>query len=220
MKMAKILDLPQSSPQWLAYRRSRITCSDLSVLMGMNPWCSKIQLFNQKIGLEEVIVNQKMIDGSANEKIALAQFNEEMKLDLKPAVFESTEYPWLMASVDGISDDNKILCEIKCGGKSFLQAQKRIIPDYYKCQTQGQLCVLNLDRMYYYAWKGSAICMTIDRDQDFIDKMVEESQKFYDDLINLRAPKDDYDEMMSLNDQEWNERLNKTWEDAIRDHKR
>jgi len=219
MEIMVRIDVQQGTENWKKLRMSMITCTDLSSLINMNPFRSKKALFNQKIGLEEVIVNDAMRRGSENESEALRALNEELGLSLAPAVIISNEHPHLLASLDGF--DDKVIAEIKCGERSFRQAKQGIITPWYSCQINGQMLVCNLDWAYYYCWyKNESVLIKVERDEELIQRMLRASQEFYDDLINLRAPKDDYEDVHSIPDEEWNKRLEKTWKEALHDAKR
>jgi len=183
------IELIQGSKEWLEYRSSHITATDIGSIMALNPFKSAIALFEEKIGLRDVVITDKMKAGSEMESVALQQFIEETKLNVKPAVLVSDSHPFLMASVDGISDDGKHLVEIKCGKRAYKEAILGIIASYYNSQMQAQLFVCELDEMSFYCFNGThGILQIVHRDQEFIDKMLIAAEKFYDNLINLREP--------------------------------
>ena len=183
------IELIQGSKEWLEYRSSHITATDIGSIMALNPFKSAIALFEEKIGLREVVITDKMKAGSAMESMALQQFIEETKFNVKPAVLVSDSHPFLMASVDGISDDGKHLVEIKCGTRAYKEASIGVIASYYNAQMQAQLFVCELDQMSFYCYNGThGILQVVERDQDFIDKMLIAAEKFHNDLVNLREP--------------------------------
>lgn len=186
----KIIDLIQGTKEWLDFRSIRITASDSSSIMELNPWCSPIELWKRKLGLlPEVEENAKMKSGSEMEPIAREAFIKETGIHVEPKVVISDTYDWMLASMDGLSNDLKVGVEIKCGARSFKEAKKSYIPGYYKCQMQHQMYICELDWIYYYCFNGKeGILMKLQRDDEFINKIIEQENKFYDCLINLKEP--------------------------------
>ena len=183
------VNLIQGTQAWLEYRYNHVTATDISSIMALSPFKCAIVLFEEKTGLREIVITEKMKAGSSMEPLALQQFIEETKLNVKPAVLVSDSHPFLMASVDGISDDGKHLVEIKCGTRAYKEASKGIIAGYYNAQMQAQLFVCELDEMSFYCFNGThGILQTVERDPDFIYKTLISAKKFYDDLIDLSEP--------------------------------
>ena len=94
---------------------------------------------------------------------------------------ESTEYDFLGASLDGITADDRYILEIKCGGpKLYSDAEKGIIPQYYKDQMQHQLLVTGALKCYYYCYDGSdGICIEVMPDPDFEKKFLPKARAFW-----------------------------------------
>jgi len=187
------IDIKQGSPKWKALRQTKITATMASSIMAMNPYKSVYQLFEELTGLkEETPPNEAMLRGTALEPLALDAFNTETGFLFCPAVWQSDEHPWAMASLDGavvIGSEVRAIVEIKCGKTAFKQALKGEIAPYYHCQMMHQMMVCNVPEMEYYAyWEGNGVRIKIDRDQEFIDKMVIAEEKFYNDWQNLIPP--------------------------------
>lgn len=185
-----IIDIEQGTDDWLELRQSKITATDSSVILELNPWKSKNRLWGQKIGfIDPDEENDAMRNGSAMEEEARLSFIHQIKIEVKPCIIVSDEYHFMMASMDGLSNDNQIAVEIKCGKKSFWDAKKNIIPTYYFCQMQHQMAVCNLNYMFYYCFNGKeGILINVIRDQSFIDQMIEKEWEFYKCMINLKNP--------------------------------
>ena len=80
---------------------------------------------------------------------------ENPGLNFTPCVVESSEYPFLGASLDGITDRGLFILEIKCPGKKGMQIAKNgeILP-YYETQMRHQLIVTGAEMCYYYCYDG------------------------------------------------------------------
>lgn len=127
--------------EWLSHRRTGIGGSDVGIVLGLNPYMSRIQLFYQKLGLypEQILEdeNQSVFFGKLFEdKIRhTAQYYDfaypkaymqNHRLDQKkrhiyafPYMGLSENYPWLIGNFDGLGMNNPHTDDITA-----------IIPDY------------------------------------------------------------------------------------------
>lgn len=182
------LDIEQGSEGWLELRKTKITATDASVIMGVNPWKSTYRLFQEKKNLiEKEPTNDRMQRGIELEPIARGCFNKEKGFDVEPAVIVRE---WLMASLDGISRDGSVVLEIKCpGDKDHQLALSGKIPEYYFPQLQHQMYVCDVQSMYYYSFDGKkGVCIEVQRDDEYIVKMLSEEWKFYQRLQDNNLP--------------------------------
>lgn len=186
----KIIELEQGTPEWLSWRKTVITATEASVIMGNNPWDTPYSCWQRKLGLiEEKQSNEAMERGKRLEPEARAKFNEEFGLDMTPQVVESSEFGFLGASLDGISNSGKTLLEIKCGGaKLHMMASKGEIPAYYLDQMQHQLLVTGAERCFYYSYDGTyGICRDVFPDPEWVKKFMPKAREFWK-CIALNEP--------------------------------
>jgi hypothetical protein len=96
--------------------------------------------------------------GHEQEAGIIQEISDELFIKLRPLV--ATKDDWMMASLDGVSSDRKIGGEGKApvlrivdGEKIFSTALKLAlegkIPDYYWTQTQWQMAVAGLEKVYF-----------------------------------------------------------------------
>jgi putative phage-type endonuclease len=178
----KIIELEQGSPEWLSWRKTVITATDASIIMGSNPWDTPYTCWQRKLGLiEEKVTNDAMERGKRLEPEARAKFIESHGIEMQPMVVESTEYDFLGASLDGISQIGGSLLEIKCGGSKLHEmAAKGEIPQYYRDQMQHQLLVTGAEKCFYYSYNGTdGICIEVLPDPDFKDKFMPKAREFW-----------------------------------------
>lgn len=201
----KIIALEQGSPEWKEWKRLRIGGSEAASIIGVNPWCSSLELWKRKLGVwTEKEDTYAMALGREMEPLALESFEKEMAgLKFHPCVAINDQYDFIIASLDGFNSEQKKAVEIKCGKKSFSQAKKGIIPEYYKCQMQHQMFVCELDMIYYYCFNGK-VGITIEhkRDDNFIQNMIECEKRFYKCLIDLVEPR--YPKEILAEELSWN----------------
>jgi putative phage-type endonuclease len=176
--------LVQGTPEWLELRKSCIGASDMPIIMGDSPWTTPLQLWKQKVGLaENTIITSSMQRGLDLEDIARQQFNRITLFEMTPTVIFHSEYPWLMASLDGAHYHLGILThilEIKCASKiDHALAKKGKIPKKYYAQLQTQLAVTNLKMAYYFSFDGEkGVIVEVKRDDIYIERLIEKALDF------------------------------------------
>lgn len=178
----KIIDLEQGSQEWLSWRKTVITATDCSCILGNNPWTTAYKCWQRKLGyIQEQASNAAMERGKALEPAARAQFIERYGPHMTPVVVESSEFDFLGASLDGISEDGQALLEIKCGGAKLHQmAFNQEIPQYYLDQIQHQLLVTGAKRCFYYSYDGTnGICIEVLPDPEFKAKFMPKAREFW-----------------------------------------
>lgn len=198
-----IIDVKQGSDEWLALRKTKITATDASIIMGVNPWKSKRQLYNEKISnVNPLYMNEKMQRGLDLEPIARDLFTITTGIPVTPAVVVKD---WAMASLDGMSDDGKVIVEIKCAGEKdhFFAVYGKIPPHYYP-QLQHQMYVCGLNEMYYASFDGTdSAIVEVKRDDEYIAKMLQEELKFFHCLQSKTPPENSENEYNLREDYLW-----------------
>src|SRR5688572_26054998 len=102
------IDLEQNTPEWLEFRRTRLGASDACIIMGVSPWNTPYQLWEQKVGLKENdATNDAMRRGTQMEDEARQAFIKETGIFIKPKVKVSKNHEWIIASLDGIDAEEK-----------------------------------------------------------------------------------------------------------------
>lgn len=187
----KFLTLEQGTEAWLQYRKERVTATDIAALMGLNPYCTAYQLWQRKLGLlPETHLTERMVRGRDLEPVALERYIELTGVPMMPACVESSERPYVMASLDGISPDLDKGVEIKCPGTdSHAKAMLGHIPDIYMPQLQCQMYVTGLSTWDYYSFDGdNGVCITVPRDDAFIEQMLPAIDIFHGCVLSRTAP--------------------------------
>lgn len=191
----RILDLQQGSEEWKSWRRTKITASDASSILNMNPWKSKIQVWEEKVFGWEQVFDQKSLDrmarGTAMEPIARMLYQDLYGIELEPMVIESAEYPFLSCSLDGMTETLDHAVEIKCGASSYRLAKDEIVPEYYLSQLAHQMLVTGLPSIDYFCYyELDAILLTVKRDDELIKLLLEKEIEFWHN-VQLEIPPED-----------------------------
>ncbi len=182
----KIVNLEQGTQQWLNWRHSGIGASDASIIMGENRFKSPDELLHEKKHKVDTKPNEKMRKGTALEPEARSLYQNNTKKAVQPICIQSNSYSWLIASLDGISNDYKSLVEIKCGKSAYRQAARGIVPYYYFGQLQHQLMVTGLNSLDYWCyWPGEkGILINAKSDNSYIKRLFKQEEIFYQSMEN------------------------------------
>jgi putative phage-type endonuclease len=203
-------DLEQGSPEWHALRKTKITATDSTAIMGVSHWKTKRQLYFEKLSNDAPKPpTERMQRGSDLEPIARDLFCSRTGHKMLPKVVLKD---WAMASLDGINDCNEIL-EVKCPGeKDHAIALSGKVPDHYYPQLQHQMYVCDAERAFYFSFDGfDGVTVEVKRDDKYIEKMLVEEKKFYDCLINKTPPEIEEGEYTESEDPLW-----RYWADQLR----
>lgn len=188
----KILDgLVQGSAEWLDFRRSHIGASDAATCMGLNPWRTTKQLWEEKVLGWSQELNDNMRRGQQMEELARVEYQLVTNRFVIPMVGEDIVHPFISASFDGITPDYKHAVEIKCGKGSHKLALKGEVPIYYNAQMQHQMYVADLEMIDYFSFDGTeGILIQVERDNQFIEEMLAKEVAFWNTVTRLTAPED------------------------------
>ena len=186
--MYEVLDLPQGSENWHAFRKGKIGCS-LAPVVAKVGFETPLEYWKRKLfsedsreskGQKQTFIMKRGLD---LEPLARQIVGKKLNLVFKPVVIQSVEARWRFASVDGyaISSDNKaIFLEIKCPGEEdHLTALKGQIPKKYYPQLQHIMDVGEVDSMYYYSFDGKEGCLIeVEKDPIYCASLKEQELQF------------------------------------------
>lgn len=182
----------QGSEKWHAFRRKGIGASDAPILAGVSPFRTRLELWEEKVGIRDPQpVNSSMRRGMMLEGPARICYEEMTGIDVVDAIKVSAEYPFIFASLDGISLDQKTIVEIKCTSKKNHElARHGQIPAYYMPQIQHQIYVCGVDSCDYFSYDGNnGIRVIVPRDDLYISKLLNMEKEFYECMITRTEPK-------------------------------
>lgn len=198
--------------EWLAARQDRIGGSDAATVVGMNPYKSNVELWEEKTGrriAEDISGKSYVRYGTLAEEHLRALFSLDYPQYqvgyVDNNMFINSKYPWMHASLDGDLRDQDGRCgilEIKT--TNILQSMQREkwndrIPDNYYCQILHYLVVTEYDFVVLKAqlkseWQGEQRIVTkhyfIEK-KDVLDDMkylAEAEKSFWDCVKHDRKP--------------------------------
>jgi putative phage-type endonuclease len=177
-------------------RRSYLGASDAPIIMGVSPWSTLYELWQDKlnIGLKRED-NVYMQRGRDMEPVALEAYTLETgNIAEAKQVFHPDVY-FMMANLDGLTEDGLHAVEIKCPGEKDHKIAKegRIPPKYYP-QLQHQLVILNaisgVTEMDYFSYRdGDTALIKVTYDPFYCDALIEKEFQFWELVENLTPPK-------------------------------
>ena len=171
--MAMELSLEQNTDQWKAERAKRIGASCAPIIMGVSPFKTALTLWEEAVGLVERdnSDNYATSKGHNLEPEAINHYELETNIKTRKACFQSSEFPYLMASLDGWNDDLKLVLEIKFMGKEAHAAAKNgEVPKHYWPQLQMQMLVADADICHFYSFDGlDGALVRVNRDSSYIN---------------------------------------------------
>jgi putative phage-type endonuclease len=181
------INLEQRSPEWLEFRKDKIGSSAAATIMDQNKWQSKAQLWNEMKGLSEPKpVTEAMQRGIDLENDARKWADRRLQSHFIPEVHQHDQYPFLIASYDGIASKYNIssLIEIKCSNYYFEKALDRIVPDEVFTQIQHQMMVYpDIEEGFFVGYEGfEAELVRVLPDMEFQEHLLHCETEFYKTL--------------------------------------
>lgn len=204
-------ELIQNTPEWLEFRRKKIGASDAPVIMEVSPWKTPYQLWLEKTGTSNSSTTPHQQRGHDLEETARQVFEKRTGMIMFPKVMLHPSFDWMMASLDGIDIDGKSIVEIKCPGQTDHEiAKEGKIPEKYFPQLQHQLAVTGLEMAFYFSFDGSeGIILEVEKDDAFIDKMLDREKTFWKCMSTLTPPAMNQRDFVNREDKEWTETTQK-----------
>ena len=102
-----IVNIIQRTPAWHIWRAAGITASESAAILNRSPYMTPWRLWAERSGVapaEDLSTKPCVQRGIALEDEARQRFEERHDTILLPACVESSEYPVLRASLDGLSN--------------------------------------------------------------------------------------------------------------------
>ena len=191
--MAIRLDLSQSTSEWRSWRKTRLGGTDTAKILEQSPYGTPYSCYMEKTTDVEIPDNKWMKRGRELEPVARSCLMGLHKVLLEPACFDSSEYPFMSASLDAVTRNNKMAFEIKCLSLKNTQEviSSGIVPQHYYIQVQKQMLVLGLDKMgiFFYYDEDTNILINVDKDKELHKEIIEKETLFWNNLVSEIPPK-------------------------------
>lgn len=180
------IEIEQGSPEWHELRRNKIGGSDAAAIMGCDPYKTARDVWEQKVLRKQQHVTNAMRRGNDLESVARHMFEKITGRFYPPAVIISDQYDWMMASLDGLSDEGIIL-EIKTVKPGGIEDEPR---ESWTWQIQHQLIVTEAAQAVLFVFDGTdyKIHMLV-RDEEDCRMLLSKEKEFYVKwMLGFEAP--------------------------------
>ena len=136
----------QNTDEWLQWRHTGIGASDSNIIMGVSPYKTILELWEEKINplpLEREKPNFIQQKGHDLEEVLRKKLEAEKFMDFPPVTMEMESNPRIRASLDGYNKEENINWECKLVGKDIYAefAEYGTIPEKYYPQLMHQCLV-------------------------------------------------------------------------------
>lgn len=133
--------------EWEAERRRVLGASEVAAAVGLCPFTTPVELWQRKMGLAPGFVASEASEwGLALEPVVLGKYAERTgrRIERQQVYLRHEEYPWLIATVDAVADDGRLV-EVKTTGAhmaaSWGEDGTDEIPDSYTLQVTQQMAL-------------------------------------------------------------------------------
>ena len=194
-----IQDIDKLSYQdWLAVRRSGIGGSDVAAAIGLSPWKSPIELWEEKVlgKTQPKNDNDSMLWGRLLEPLIREEFSRRSGLAVQPlrSMLQHPVNKFMLANLDGLVLDpvrGPGVLEIKTAS-AFKTSEwdANRCPDAYQLQVQHYLEVTGLTYAVIVVLIGGNTLrwVTVEPDKELTDNLVQLEKRFWQHVLTQSPP--------------------------------
>jgi len=198
----------QGSTEWLEWRNKGIGSSDAPIVMGISPWKTPFQLWEEKTGKrdpDDLSGNPAVQMGITMEPVARDAYEDKYGHLVEPLTLISPNHDFMRCSYDGIPMDRTFAFETKYSKHSFNEAADGDVPEIYIPQLDHQLaCLPTATHVDFWAfWEGKGALVRHERDEGRIEDLVEAEERFWKMVQQDVAPELTSRDYKARYDDEW-----------------
>ena len=190
--------LEQGSEAWLDLRREKITSTDCAPIMGRSRYKTKRDVWLDKMGRWVTVVSSSMQKGSRLEPKARRFLELKFGTKFPAKTYLSDSNQWQMASLDGYSEQQNIIIEIKIVGESaFTRVKNGSIPEQYILQCAHHMACTEDARLVllaFFLFSDEDVMVdykieVLKRNEEMIKSLTYSEHTFYrDHVISFKDP--------------------------------
>lgn len=151
--------MEQRSSEWLKYRSKKIGSSEVSSILGVSPYMSAYELWEIKTGKRQAKPANFAMQRGTDAEVTIKSLFEQQHTQLgklSTPTLEYKDWPILIASLDGLSEDKKSIVEFKYPSKEvYSKSLNGEIPPHYYAQMQSQMLVSGCNDGYFVCYNGT-----------------------------------------------------------------
>lgn len=178
----QIPEAEQRTSSWEAWRKKGIGASDAPIIMGVSPWKTPLQLWEEKVGISKGFAgNWATNRGNELEPVARQHYELLADIDMPPCLVMHPVHLFMRASLDGYNTKESKVLEIKCPGrKDHETALAGKVPEKYIWQLQHQLFVTGAKSADYFSFDGEGgAIVTVYPDPKMHEELLEKCLAFW-----------------------------------------
>ena len=191
--------------EWLAYRRRGIGGSDVAAILGISPFRTARDLYDDKLNIASVADDAgnwvALEMGHLLEPLVAQIFTKKTGLEVFQIkkMFQHPQYPFMLADVDyfvRLPNGKIALLEIKTTNYNakdhWWKDGEECVPIYYETQGRHYMAVMDIDEIFYCCLYGNneneVIIRHLYRDREYEQEMIYLEREFWHDHILTRIP--------------------------------
>ena len=180
--------------EWHKDRQKFIGGSDVGAVLGVNPYLSALELYNQKVAEIPVIEedNDATLWGKLLEPAIISGFEikEGKRVYRRKKSYQHKEYPFMSSQIDAVCYETGEIVEAKSVSGWVKKNWQDEIPLSYYCQLQYQfLCSGKEKGFIALLVDGRQFdAITFYRDDEFIEGLEEKVKEFWYENVQKRVP--------------------------------
>ena len=179
---------------WLEERRKGIGGSDVAAIMGLSPWKTAYQIYQDKRGEVKDWEGSPQMDWGKRMEPAIRQWYSDQtgrSVWLPDKIMYHKEYPFMLANLDGYTADSRVV-EIKTARylKDWGEPGTNQIPESYMCQVQHYLSVTGFNVCDVAVSIGGAPpeLYEVSADLEIQELIIEAEKEFWQRVVEGNPP--------------------------------
>jgi len=172
-------------PQWLEERRKGIGGSDVAAILGLSPFKTAFQVYQEKRREIESWEGNETTDWGKRMEPAIRQWYSDTTgraVRLPDKILYNPQYPFMLASIDGFTDDPRGV-EIKTARspKGWGAPRTNEIPDYYAVQVHHYMIVTAFPvfDVAVSIGGGHPVLYEVEADKEISDMIIDTEEAFW-----------------------------------------
>ena len=191
--------------EWLTYRRQGIGGSDVAAILGISPFRTARDLYDDKLNIASAVDDTgnwvALEMGHLLEPLVAQIFTKKTGLEVFQIkkMFQHPQYPFMLADVDyfvRLPNRKIALLEIKTTNYNakdhWWKDDEECVPIYYETQGRHYMAVMDIDEIFYCCLYGNnedeVIIRHLYRDREYEQEMIYLEREFWHDHILTRIP--------------------------------
>lgn len=180
--------------QWLEERRKGIGGSDIAAILGISPFKTAFQVYQEKRNEIESWQGNEITDWGKRMEPTIRQWYSDTtgrNVLIPKDIIYHEKHPFMLASLDGFTEDNRVV-EIKTtrSSKGWGEPGTNEIPDYYAVQCHHYMIVTGYDvvDVPVSIAGGYPTLYEVPADKEISEMIIDACATFWDRVVNENPP--------------------------------